>query len=158
MNKKNYPIKANDSCLDPEPLKDLAVKINEFVEIIERTNIMIDYAESTRLFEINIAIRGEIKNGYDEIDAIVNVSHKNNLPLRMVFLAYNLRTSYETTFQHYIYSLVIKILSDLGLKQGQIYNKIHAITGLCKYDIKDILESFESDIILLPNWIKKEGY
>lgn len=135
-----YPIQCDDSCLDAEPLRRLVADVNEFIDAVDRANILIQYAEGSRLVEIMHAITEEICYGRNEFDAVIMVSHKYKLPLNMVFLAYSLEEDYRYAHELYIMANVIKILSEIGIKPMQIYKKINALPDSRPYSYRNILE------------------
>lgn len=127
-----YPIKSDDACLDIEPLQNLCDELQDFVAVLKKAKVIIKYADCQ-----------ELTHGEDELDAIINVSAKHTLPLHVVFLAYSLAENYRYTYEKFIISHVMKILSDLGFKPMQIYKKIREIPNV-SYTYRGILEELKA--------------
>lgn len=138
-----YPIKSDDACLDIEPLQNLCDELQDFIAVLKNAKVIIKYADGNRLFDIYRAICQELTHGEDELDAIINVSAKHTLPLHVVFLAYSLAENYRYTYEKFIISHVMKILSDLGFKPMQIYKKIREIPNV-SYTYRGILEELKA--------------
>lgn len=151
---KAYPIHCDSSCLNTEPLKNLCVSIQEYINVVDRANVLIKYADGSRLFEIMRAIAEELAYGRDELDAVIMVSHKYKLPLNMVFLAYSLRENYHAAYEQYIWANVVKILHELGLKPMQIYRKIYERSCINYRGILEIIKAWNDDDYIALKFVK----
>lgn len=134
-----YPIRADDRCLDIEPLQKLCDDVQEFISCVQKANVLIDYADGNHLLDISRAIAEEIDYGRDDLEALTFVSYKFNISLKQVFLAYSLIEDYRIAYENYIMANVIRILNGLGLKPMQIYRKINSLEGVY-YQYRGILE------------------
>lgn len=139
INTDLYPIKTDSQCLEIEPLEQLCNDIQDFIKVLKRTNVIINEYQGICLGEIVRAIVDELKYGEDELDAIINVSSKYNLPLHVVFLAYSTTENYRFAYEKFIISNVIKILNELGFKPMQIYRKIRELPEV-GHSYRDVLE------------------
>ena len=147
-----YPIKGDVNSIDICDLKALRSSLSDFIELFERTHLDELITQKRRLLEINFAIVEEITHGANEFDAIITVSHKHKIPLNVVFLAYNIKENYNYQYEKYAYSLVIKILHDLGFKNI----KIKQLTGYSMSDIAENIAGWTQESFLIPKHFEVE--
>lgn len=134
-----YPLDCDINSLNVDKLKEFVEAAQNFIDIAERADILIDRWDSDRLFNIMRAVHQEVAFGADELEAVMRVSYKHNLPLHTVFYAYSINQSYHCSYERFIYANVIKILSDMGFKPMQIYRHINALPDTY-YTYRNILE------------------
>lgn len=141
-----YPIKADERCLDIEPLISLNDAISEYVQVIQRTQVLLSYADGNSLLDIQSALCEEISYGADDLEAVIMVAHKHKLPLHIVFMAYSLAEDYRYSFEKYIVSEVVKLLDKMGLKPMQIVRKLSSVENYYSYrSILEILKAWKDN-------------
>lgn len=156
-----YPLHCDLDSLDMDKLKRFIEAAQDFIRTSEQAEILISFADHYRLLDINRAIWEEIHFGADELEAIMMISYKHNLPLRMVFYAYSIKQNYQFAYEKYIYANVIKILSDMGFKPMQIYRHINGLPNPRPHhsyrEILEVLKGWKDGDFAILSFMKKSS-
>lgn len=154
-----YPLHCDLDSLDMDKLKKFIEAAQDFIQISEQAEILISFSDHYRLLDINRAISQEIHFGADELEAVMMISYKHNLPLHTVFYAYSLKKNYQFAYEKYIYASVIKILSDMGFKPMQIYRHINSLPHqyYTYRQILEVLKGWKDGDFAILSFMKKSG-